>query len=71
MYRLLVIVLIIVFIVQLSYSYQPYQDTDPDYAASVHHLKSLVILEAQLLPTISATLETEQTGSPAYFILES
>lgn len=36
-------------IVKSGFAYQPYKNTDPDYAASVHHLKLLVLTELDLL----------------------
>lgn len=36
-------------IVKNGFAYQPYKNTDPDYAASVHHLKLLVLTELDLL----------------------
>lgn len=34
---------------KVSLAYQPYNNTDPDYATSVHHLKLLMLAELEIL----------------------
>ncbi|CAL8137930.1 unnamed protein product [Orchesella dallaii] len=40
-------------------AFQPYSHTDPDYAASIHHLKLLVLAELNLLPSIYSVVNEE------------
>ncbi len=45
--------------VKKGIAYQPYKNTDPDYAASVHHLKLLVLTELDLLISAFSSFITE------------
>lgn len=38
--------------IYISGAYQPYKDTDPDFAASVHHLKLVVLAELEIIPSL-------------------
>lgn len=46
-------------IVKIGFAYQPYKNTDPDYAASVHHLKLLVLAELDILFSTVSIFSTE------------
>ncbi|ODN03007.1 Prolyl 4-hydroxylase subunit alpha-2 [Orchesella cincta] len=43
---------VVIFLSQVTGAFQPYSHTDPDFAASIHHLKLLVLAELNLLPSI-------------------
>lgn len=63
----LLIPLSIIFLNKIVTSYQPYSDTDPEYATSVYHLRLLVQAELSLLPSLFAAYEEELlTGAHEY-----
>lgn len=54
-FKLICVTTFVVIFLRVSFAYQPFNKTDPDYAASVHHLKLLVLKELEILTSSDFT----------------